>query len=269
MTDSTTQYWAVSNGDLIMGRECRREACRPLNYATMFMPSDEELVVCVPCGIKWDGHCEKLNEESKEEEEVPYCYADGKYSAPIPCGCPQPCCVPESDDEEEEEDEDDDEEDDWCECCFCSTELTHKSSKMVGDDCVCVDCYNEWKETHDDEEEEEDDIVFKCSRCDVAIIRDSEEHDNCRSNEEGDVWWCMHCTRKEDDEDEEDDDDDVSFGEEEEEEDDVDTCPCCGKFIDHPDAEVNERNCGPGCAEYDAGCLAQQNADEEDADSVS
>ena len=44
----------------------------------------------------------------EEEEEDPYCYADGKYSAPIPCGCPQPCCVPESDDEEEDGDDDSD-----------------------------------------------------------------------------------------------------------------------------------------------------------------
>jgi len=35
-------------------------------------------------------------------EVPPYCYANGKYSAPIPCGCSQPCRVPDSDDEEEE-----------------------------------------------------------------------------------------------------------------------------------------------------------------------
>ena len=55
-------------------------------------------------------------EEEDDDEEAPYCYADGKYSAPIPCGCPQPCRVPESgdDDDEEEEDEvDDDDEDDY------------------------------------------------------------------------------------------------------------------------------------------------------------
>tara|TARA_R110002110_G_scaffold403595_1_gene621435 strand:- start:60 stop:863 length:804 start_codon:yes stop_codon:yes gene_type:complete len=77
-------------------------------------------------------------------------------------------------------------------------ECTHCARTKVCEYCGCVggcDYYGE-------------DIVFKCSRCDVAIIRNSEEHDNCRSNEEGDVWWCMHCNRKEDDEDEEDEEED-------------------------------------------------------------
>ena len=37
------------------------------------------------------------SESEDEDEETKYCYANGKHSAPIPCGCPQPCCVPEED----------------------------------------------------------------------------------------------------------------------------------------------------------------------------
>ena len=44
----------------------------------------------------------KIVIKKKKKEVAPYCYAGGKHSAPIPCGCPQPCSVPESDDEEEE-----------------------------------------------------------------------------------------------------------------------------------------------------------------------
>ena len=47
------------------------------------------------------------------------------------------------------------------------------------------------------------DIVFCCSRCDKAIVRNSEEHDNCHCDEDGDVWWCEDCVRDSDDEEEE------------------------------------------------------------------
>lgn len=52
-------------------------------------------------------HMEAHESEEEEEKEIPWCYENGKNSAPIPCGCPQPCCVPESSDEEEDES-------DWC-----------------------------------------------------------------------------------------------------------------------------------------------------------
>ena len=94
-----------------------------------------------------------------------------------------------------------DDEDNICQTCY------HKSC----DEGECYCCYGDDEDEDDEDEDDEDDvdIVFKCSRCDVAIIRNSEEHDNCRSNEDGDVWWCMYCNRKEDDEDEEDEDGDV------------------------------------------------------------
>ena len=96
------------------------------------------------------------------------------------------------------------------------------------------------------------DIVFKCSRCDVAIIRDSEEHDNCRSNEEGDVWWCMHCTRKEDDEDDEDEDD------EDEDEDEADEwCECC--FCSTELTHEASRMAGDDCVCVD--CYNEWNAE--------
>ena len=60
--------------------------------------------------------CEKCYEEDQEEDEpIPYCYENGKYSAPIPCGCPIPCRVSSSDDESEEEEEIVGK----CQCCEC------------------------------------------------------------------------------------------------------------------------------------------------------
>lgn len=36
------------------------------------------------------------------------------------------------------------EEDDWCECCRCSIEIKPQDeTKMVGDECWCLACYND------------------------------------------------------------------------------------------------------------------------------
>ena len=45
------------------------------------------------------------------------------------------------DEEEEHENEEEDESDEWCECSFCGDEITEEKSEMVGDYCVCYDCY--------------------------------------------------------------------------------------------------------------------------------
>jgi hypothetical protein len=36
-------------------------------------------------------------------------------------------------------------------------------------------------------------IAFNCDGCDKPIIRDSEEHDNCNCDDEGDKWYCEDC----------------------------------------------------------------------------
>jgi len=63
----------------------------PATHSTFRDALGENELTCDKC------HREEYPEEEEEsdEEETPYCYADGKHSAPIPCGCPQPCCVPE------------------------------------------------------------------------------------------------------------------------------------------------------------------------------
>lgn len=73
-------------------------------------------------GTDEGGNCE----EEDDEEEVPYCYANGKYSAPIPCGCSQPCCVPDSDDEEEKP-----------KCKSCGVERV-----VDYEDNICHTCYH-------------------------------------------------------------------------------------------------------------------------------
>ena len=120
---------------------------------------------------------------------------------------------------------------------------------------LCEECYRKDQEESDEEEDDEDDvdIVFKCSRCDVAIIRNSEEHDNCQSNEEGDVWWCMHCKRKEDDEDDEED---------EEEEEEV-KCGICEKKLE----DTNKCDYNDDIGEYccnEPNCLRKFWGDEEE-----
>jgi len=59
-------------------------------------------------------------------EVPPCCYANGKYSAPIPCGCSQPCCVPDSDDEEEKP-----------KCKSCGVERV-----VDYEDNICHTCYH-------------------------------------------------------------------------------------------------------------------------------
>ena len=36
-------------------------------------------------------------------------------------------------------------------------------------------------------------IAFNCEGCDKPIVRDSEEHDNCICDDEGEKWYCEDC----------------------------------------------------------------------------
>ena len=125
------------------------------------------------------------------EEEATICW-DGETCKPDEFGCCVVCCECKAcicNLQKAEEEEECTDENKCGECTYCArTKVCEYCGCVGGCDSSC-----------------RGDIVFKCSRCDVAIIRNSEEHDNCQSNEEGDVWWCMHCKRKEDDEDDEED----------------------------------------------------------------
>jgi len=65
----------------------------------------------------------------------------------------------------------------------------------------CIEC---WVEPGTDEEEEADEaVVFTCCRCNVDVIRNSEQHDNCHTRD-GDEWWCSDCHADDDDDEEAD-----------------------------------------------------------------
>ena len=102
-----------------------------------------DISICENCdkgGDCYDGfldeyhyNAETNDYEEKEDEPIPYCYENGKYSAPIPCGCPIPCAVASSDDESEEEDEQ------TCDGCG-TTCLDHTSNKGRGSESPCEEC---------------------------------------------------------------------------------------------------------------------------------
>jgi len=60
-----------------------------------------------------------------------------------------------------------------------------------------------------DTEGEQDDIVFNCNECGTAIIRNSKEHDECYSKDDG-HWYCGDCN------------------DDEEEDDNIEDCELCG-----------------------------------------
>jgi hypothetical protein len=47
-------------------------------------------------------------------------------------------------------------------------------------------------EGEEEEEEEEEDIVFHCSHCEVSIVQNSREHDDCITTNDID-WFCGDC----------------------------------------------------------------------------
>jgi hypothetical protein len=52
-------------------------------------------------------------------------------------------------------------------------------------------------------QEEETDIVFQCNHCNINMVRNSREHDNCLTTD-GDHWYCekchIHCPNEEEEE---------------------------------------------------------------------
>mgnify|MGYP005993196955 CR=1 FL=1 len=53
------------------------------------------------------------------------------------------------------------------------------------------------------DDKEDDQIVFNCKGCDKPIVRDSEEHDNCICDDEGEKWYCEDCGLPDEEEEEE------------------------------------------------------------------
>lgn len=63
----------------------------------------------------------------------------------------------------------------------------------------------EWVDDKEENDDDSDNIAFNCEGCDTPIIRDSEEHDNSKCDDEGEKWYCEDCEVP-DEEDEDDDD---------------------------------------------------------------
>lgn len=89
-----------------------------------------------------------------------------------------------------------------CECCGDKTTqpLTfYPAFYPEPAQSVCVECVEETKELLEELRKDEEDIVFKCATCDVAIVRNSKEHDECWTVN-GEDWICGDCPHDEDDE---------------------------------------------------------------------
>jgi len=82
---------------------------------------------------------------------------------------------------------------DKVQCVLCAK--WSDSATMSYDDAVgehsCCDCDPKGNILLG-EEEEEDDIVGCCEKCDMEIVRDSDEHDNCLIGAD-DKFYCQHC----------------------------------------------------------------------------
>jgi hypothetical protein len=67
-------------------------------------------------------------------------------------------------------------------------------------DTMCESCHSDGEEEEEESDEESDEeesdedsnIVFNCSGCDRAIVRDSIAHDNCITKD-GKKWYCLDC----------------------------------------------------------------------------
>jgi len=102
--------------------------------------------------------------------------------------------------------------------------FSHEKCQMIhGEILKKIKEYGFNEDDDDSEEEEEDkpiDIAFYCEGCDTPIIRDSEEHDNSKCDDEGKKWYCEDCEVPEEEEDESEEEEE----EEEEKDDGSNTC---------------------------------------------
>jgi len=89
-----------------------------------------------------------------------------------------------------------------CEICGATPEIADDwNGNSVCDECFmcCEECSNTknptvFEKTASDlcECEEKKDIVGCCEKCDMEIVRDSDEHDNCLIGAD-DKFYCQHC----------------------------------------------------------------------------
>lgn len=86
-------------------------------------------------------------------------------------------------------------------CSACREKVMEYVIKCC-DGSGCNECLSSDEEEEEEEEEEEDEesedeeeeyIIFNCARCDVGIVNNSRDHDNCITND-GKKWWCLECS---------------------------------------------------------------------------
>ena len=145
--DSVDKFCCQSCGDMKTCEHCEGAVSDEGGKITVL---GVDITICENCDTDGDGYDGWLDEyhynaetndyEEKEDEPIPYCYENGKYSAPIPCGCPIPCRIPSSDDESEEEDEQNE-----CEICGATSDINDDwHGNSVCDECFmcCEECSN-------------------------------------------------------------------------------------------------------------------------------
>ena len=115
------------------------------------------------------------------------------------------CEKEESDEEEDTHDCDEcrrilpDNEFIYCSCCAsyickdCNVETLNEGGIDCGDrePYACPPCFAEMKK---------EEVVFCCFACEKEIIRDSEEHDNCVCDDDGENWTCADCVEEKEEE---------------------------------------------------------------------
>jgi hypothetical protein len=91
--------------------------------------------------------------------------------------------------------------------------------ELLGEDDCEVEELLEEKESEEEAETEQEDsdddydasVIFDCNHCGKSIIKNSEDHDNCVTFDDGKKWYCLDCydygeNAKSSDEEEEDED---------------------------------------------------------------
>ena len=201
MTDSTTQYWAVSNGDLIMfdlknddGDDDDDIEDKIAAHCTNGNMPDEwgVLKTVVDNRERSNTHIEEEEDEEGTEEET-ICW-DGETCKPDEFGCCVVCCeckacicnLQKAEDEEEEEEEEEDESKRCCEKC-CT---------VVPDKYLL------------DMQDENDEAWVYCE-CEDTWYCPNHSPTNCNCGEYGNCdCRCPSCRVDDEDKDDEDDDED-------------------------------------------------------------